>query len=71
MSAPGRRSKLLRGLSSVGLPGYNDWRAFCALPRVYSFSSMPDHTPELRAKFAQLYEHPDDIDLFTGAVTEK
>ena len=32
---------------------------------------MPDHTEHQRRAFSQLYDDPDDIDLFPAAVTER
>ena len=55
---------------TVGLPPYNAWRKYCGLPPV-TFSLMPDHTVEQRRTFASIYDHPDDIDLFPAAVTER
>jgi len=49
-----------------GLPTYNSWRKFCGLNAV-TFDYMPDHTDQQRRKFAQTYDHPDDIDLFPAA----
>ena len=54
-----------------GLPPYNDWRDHCGLPRVTSFTSMPDHVTDFPTRFGGLYEHPDDIDLYPAAVTER
>ncbi|KAL8576330.1 hypothetical protein ACOMHN_006253 [Nucella lapillus] len=53
-----------------GLPGYNAWRRFCGLGPV-TFNSMPDHDPPLARQFAQIYRHPDDIDVFSGAISER
>jgi len=53
-----------------GLPTYNSWRKFCGLNAV-TFDYMPDHTDQQRRKFAQTYDHPDDIDLFPAAITER
>lgn len=54
----------------IGLPSYNAWRRWCGL-RPVTFSYMPDHTKIQRQAFSQLYDHPDDIDLFPAAVTER
>jgi len=53
-----------------GLPTYNSWRKFCGLNAV-TFDYMPEHTDQQRRRFAQNYDHPDDIDLFPAATTER
>ncbi|PVD30062.1 hypothetical protein C0Q70_09323 [Pomacea canaliculata] len=54
-----------------GLPPYNEWRKYCKLPVMTSFSNMPDHDELTGQAFSQIYEHPDDIDLFSGAISER
>ena len=52
-------------------PGYNDWLKFCGLTyAVNSFNEFVYLSPETRVKFADLYNHVDDVDLFVGAVRE-
>lgn len=57
-----------------GLPGYNDYREFCGLPRASNFNTsaggLVDHKPEVAALLQQAYQCPDDIDLFSGLVSE-
>lgn len=43
---------------------YNDYRAWAGLPKIQSF----DELGHVGAKLAQVYESPDDIDLFVGAL---
>lgn len=55
-----------------GIPGYNDWREFCNLPRACSWNNPPaeisrDNWQQLK----NIYANPSDIDLFAGGLAEK
>ncbi|XP_071091011.1 salivary peroxidase/catechol oxidase-like [Haliotis cracherodii] len=54
-----------------GLPGYNAWRKFCGLKAFQKFSDMTDHTSQEKELLSSLYDHPDDIDLFTAGISER
>lgn len=55
-----------------GIPGYNAWREFCGMPRITDFAQLAEiMTPESARAFAQVYKHPDDIDLFPAGVNEQ
>ncbi|XP_019641123.1 PREDICTED: peroxidasin homolog [Branchiostoma belcheri] len=56
-----------------GLPGYNDWRVLCGLPRARSFADLATEIPDAstRAKLADLYNHVDDIDVFAAGLAER
>ncbi|XP_052705698.1 peroxidase-like protein [Crassostrea angulata] len=58
-----------------GIPGYNAWRKFCGLKPVVHFSTGPggmvDHDPEDAALLKSLYRHPDDMDLYPAALSER
>ncbi|XP_063771565.1 thyroid peroxidase isoform X2 [Pseudophryne corroboree] len=55
-----------------GLPGYNDWREFCGLPRLNSLSdiqrAISNHN--ITKKMIELYGHPDNIDVWLGGLAE-
>ncbi|XP_067657667.1 peroxidase-like [Haliotis asinina] len=57
-----------------GLPSYNAWREWCRLPVARSFSKGWDGLADLPQdaidKLRDVYEHPDDIDLFAGGISE-
>jgi hypothetical protein len=53
-----------------GLPGYNKFRAWCGLNYAYSFDELTNIPREVRNELKYLYNHVDDIDLFTGAMSE-
>ncbi|KAG1696951.1 Peroxidase [Nymphon striatum] len=54
-----------------GLPGYNDYREYCGLGRFYNIDQltgiMPNHTVH---RYKLVYKHVDDIDLWSGGVSE-
>uniref|UniRef100_A0A6A7G547 Peroxidase-like n=2 Tax=Hirondellea gigas TaxID=1518452 RepID=A0A6A7G547_9CRUS len=55
-----------------GISTYNDIREACGLTRAKSFSDFNDQIPmSVIVKLMQVYEHPDDVDLFMGGITEK
>lgn len=54
-----------------GIPGYNYYRQYCGLQRADNFSSLIDHSTTLQQALESIYSHVDDIDLFTGGVTER
>ncbi|KAK8781291.1 hypothetical protein V5799_017369 [Amblyomma americanum] len=55
-----------------GIPSYNDWREFCGMSRITDFSQLADvMSPQAAQSFAQVYKHPDDIDLFAAGVNER
>ncbi|XP_055850224.1 peroxidase isoform X1 [Episyrphus balteatus] len=55
-----------------GLPGYMEFRKFCGLPTSNTwdemFGSMPNETI---VRYESIFEHPADIDLWSGGVSEK
>lgn len=51
-----------------GLPPYNAYREYCGLHRIKSFDDPA--LGESGRLFSQVYDHPDDIELFTGGVSE-
>ncbi|XP_042243457.1 peroxidase-like isoform X2 [Homarus americanus] len=55
-----------------GVPSYNAFREFCGLPKVYRFDellgSMSNKTVR---RYIEIYRHPDDIDLWSGGVSER
>ncbi|XP_076371105.1 peroxidase-like [Tachypleus tridentatus] len=62
---------LMRG-REMGVPGYNFFREWCGLGRVRSFEELePLMNNGTALKFAQLYKHPDDIDLWSGGISER
>ncbi|KAM6912777.1 thyroid peroxidase [Xenentodon cancila] len=55
-----------------GLPGYNNWREFCGLPRIETLDDLTEVVRDGRvAKMIQnLYKHPDNIDVWLGGLVE-
>jgi peroxidase len=53
-----------------GLPGYNHYRALCGLNYANSFAELYNVPEEVREKLARVYDHVNDIDLFTGGTSE-
>ncbi|KAM4040370.1 thyroid peroxidase [Anomaloglossus baeobatrachus] len=55
-----------------GLPGYNNWREFCGLPRLNSTfdMKMAISNKNTRRKMIELYGHPDNIDVWLGGLVE-
>lgn len=53
-----------------GLPGYNKYRAYCGLNYAYSFDDLTNIPHDVREKLQYLYANVDDIDLFTGVMSE-
>ncbi|XP_050308302.1 peroxidase [Anthonomus grandis grandis] len=55
-----------------GLPGYMEFRKFCGLPVSETFEEMfGSMANETISKYASIFEHPSDIDLWSGGVCEK
>ena len=55
-----------------GLAGYNQYRELCGLSRLDSFNSTHHAlTRDTLASMAAVYHHPDDVDLFTGLMSEE
>lgn len=59
-----------------GIPAYNKWRQWCRLPEITAVDMMTkgklmgDFSIDTADKIRVAYSHPDDIDLFTGAISE-
>ncbi|KAG9509175.1 Chorion peroxidase, partial [Fragariocoptes setiger] len=54
-----------------GVPGYNQFREWCGLPRVTSFEQLGAYMQHNVAyALSLLYAHVDDIDLFTAGISE-
>lgn len=55
-----------------GLPGYNLFREWCGLPRAETFEQLePYLTNHTAFQYSRLYRHVDDIDLWSGGVSER
>ncbi|CAL1280221.1 unnamed protein product [Larinioides sclopetarius] len=55
-----------------GLQPYNEYRALCNRTRAKSFDDLKEDIPEhIVQRLKSVYEHVDDIDLFTGGIAEK
>ncbi|XP_046379040.2 peroxidasin homolog pxn-1-like [Haliotis rufescens] len=55
-----------------GIPAYTKWRTFCGLPGATDFDGLlTTHSNASTVKLAAAYEHVDDIDLWTGGLTEE
>uniref|UniRef100_A0A8D2IIV4 Thyroid peroxidase n=1 Tax=Varanus komodoensis TaxID=61221 RepID=A0A8D2IIV4_VARKO len=55
-----------------GLPGYNDWREFCDLPRLRTesdFITVMENRTVVR-KIMDLYRNPNNIDVWLGGIVE-
>lgn len=54
-----------------GLAGYNKYRVKCNLTRAKTFEDLSGEIPmKLVKRLSSLYESVDDIDLFTGGMSE-
>ncbi|XP_046555328.1 peroxidase-like [Haliotis rubra] len=53
-----------------GLAGYGYWRKFCGLTYVTNIMDLSEIPYNVRSKLASIYSSPDDIDLFTAAISE-
>ncbi|NWU93042.1 PERT peroxidase, partial [Upupa epops] len=55
-----------------GLPGYNDWREFCGLPKLETHSELKTaiSNPNVTEKIMELYHNPSNIDIWLGGLVE-
>ena len=54
-----------------GLPGYNTFRSLCGLQKATSFDQFKTEIASAVVdKMADVYKHPDDVDLFVGGLLE-
>lgn len=55
-----------------GTPGYNYYREWCGLPRAKSFDDLEPYLNNRTAYYySRLYKHVDDIDLWSGGISER
>lgn len=55
-----------------GLPGYNIFREWCGLPRAETFSQLePYLTNRTAYQYSKLFQHVDDIDVWSGGISER
>ncbi|XP_050497298.1 chorion peroxidase [Diabrotica virgifera virgifera] len=55
-----------------GLPGYTKWRKLCGLKTPKDFNDLEDYVdPNALHNMEAIYNDVDDIDLYTGALSEK
>lgn len=55
-----------------GLPGYNEFRAFCGMKRACSWADTPpEMSPANWRRLSTIYDHPDDVDLYTAGIAEE
>ncbi|EDW67928.2 peroxidase [Drosophila virilis] len=55
-----------------GIPGYMEFRKFCGLPTSNTWDEMYGSMPnETVLRYGSIFEHPADIDLWSGGVSEK
>ncbi len=54
-----------------GLPGYNEFRELCDLPPACSWDRRPQEiSSAVWRELSMLYNHPNDIEPFTGGLAE-
>ncbi|XP_071404250.1 thyroid peroxidase [Pithys albifrons albifrons] len=55
-----------------GLPGYNEWREFCGLPKLETHSDLNKviTNPNITEKIMELYHSPSNIDVWLGGLVE-
>ncbi|XP_021361140.1 peroxidase-like protein [Mizuhopecten yessoensis] len=57
-----------------GIAPYNAWRKWCGFKPAFHFGTGPgglvNHDHESAMLLSKVYKHPDDIDLFTGGLSE-
>ncbi|RWS11661.1 peroxidase-like protein [Dinothrombium tinctorium] len=54
-----------------GVPGYNAYREWCGLGRAETFEQLEPYLKNRTAfLYSQIYKHPDDIDLWSGGISE-
>ncbi|XP_004436492.1 PREDICTED: thyroid peroxidase [Ceratotherium simum simum] len=55
-----------------GLPGYNEWREFCGLPRLETRANLSTAIANrgVADRLMDLYKHPDNIDVWLGGLAE-
>ena len=54
-----------------GLRTYNEYRVACQLPKASDFQDLDKEiSQDVIKRLKQVYEHVDDIDLFTGGLSE-
>lgn len=53
-----------------GLPGYNKYRALCGLNYARNFDELYNIPKQSRNLLKKVYDHVNDIDLFTGGISE-
>ncbi|PNI18207.1 TPO isoform 3, partial [Pan troglodytes] len=55
-----------------GLPGYNEWREFCGLPRLETPADLSTAitSRSVADKILDLYKHPDNVDVWLGGLAE-
>uniref|UniRef100_A0A8C9NCJ5 Thyroid peroxidase n=1 Tax=Serinus canaria TaxID=9135 RepID=A0A8C9NCJ5_SERCA len=55
-----------------GLPGYNEWREFCGLPKLETHTDLNTVTtnPNVTEKIMELYHNPNNIDVWLGGLME-
>ncbi|XP_056645270.1 peroxidasin homolog isoform X2 [Diorhabda sublineata] len=55
-----------------GLPGYTKWRQHCGLKKPSNFKDLQDEMdPDSLHNMEMIYNNIDDVDLYTGALSEK
>lgn len=53
------------------IPGYSNYRELCGLSPLTTWNNRPSEIrPEVWVQYQVLYEYPQDIDLFTGGISE-
>lgn len=53
-----------------GLPSYNKYREFCGIMKAKNFEDFTNIPTDLLDRFKMVYKHPDDVDLWTGGISE-
>ncbi|NXM64697.1 PERT peroxidase, partial [Illadopsis cleaveri] len=55
-----------------GLPGYNEWREFCGLPKLETHTDLNTVTTNhnVTEKIMELYHDPNNIDVWLGGLVE-